>query len=94
MDKVKVFTVDGQIVKAKANRKGQIKIFDILIKYNFVDQCLLPNGNYIVLTREWAREFKNRIGNEGQPYTFRHCQHDEYYAAVKAEAAKHGVTID
>lgn len=88
MQPTNFYTLSGQPIYLKQNKRGQVDILQIFgMGYN--DWQTTPGGNCIILTREQTINIANQINPDGSG--IRHDQRDLRKAIILAEAAKYGI---
>ena len=90
METTKFYTLDGQPIILKPNKKGQINIFQIF-DMGFADWQLTPGGNCIVLTRAQIIAISRQLNPDSERAIIKPEQTDQRKAIILAEAAKYGI---
>lgn len=88
--KTKFYTLGGQPIILKPNKKGQINIMQIF-DMGYADWQLTPGGNYIILTRAQTIAIARRLNPDSKEAIVKHEQRGQREAIILAEAAKYGI---
>ena len=88
--KTKFYTLGGQPIILKPNKKGQINIMQIF-NMGYADWQLTPGGNYIILTRAQTIAIARRLNPYSKEAIIKHEQRGQREAIILAEATKYGI---
>lgn len=90
MEKIKFYTLGGQPINLRPNKKGQINIMQIF-NMGFADWQLTPGGNYILLTREQNIAIARQLNLGSKKAIIKHEQRGQREAIILAKALKYGI---
>lgn len=90
MKTAKFYTLGGQPIILKPNKKGQVSIMQIF-DMGYADWQLTPGGNVIILTRPQIIAIARQLNPNCEEAIIKPDQRDKRTAIILAEAAKYGI---
>lgn len=90
MKAVKFYTLGGQPIILRSNKKDQISIAQIF-NMGYADWQFTPGGNCIILTRAQIIAIARQLNPGSKEAIIKHEQRGQREAIILAEAAKYGI---